>query len=170
MFCTKCGNSIPDGAAFCTRCGARVNPEDTKAQQAPEQAAAPEQAQVQYAPVLPRSVSFIDAIKLFFIHYADFNGRATKSEFWFAYLFQLVVSLATIYIPIIGWLVSVALIIPNLSIVIRRLHDIGKSWVYLLMGLIPFAGIIILLVYFCKNSDGDNQWGPVPTDLNELNK
>ncbi len=166
MFCTKCGTNIPDGSAFCTKCGAPVGQPAGETQQAPQQT----YAQPQYAPVLPRSVSFVDAIKLFFKHYADFEGRATKSEYWFAFLFQMVVSLATGWIPVIGWLISVALFIPNLSISIRRLHDIGKSWVYYLMGLIPFAGIIILIVYYCKDSDGPNQWGPVPTSLDELNK
>lgn len=165
MFCTKCGTNIPEGSAFCTSCGAQVTPAATEAQQAPQQA----YTQPQYAPVLPRSVSFVDAIKLFFKHYADFEGRATKSEYWFVFLFQTVVSLATSWIPVIGWLISVALLIPGLSISIRRLHDIGKSWVYYLMGFIPIVGSIILIVYFIKDSDGPNQWGPVPTSLEELN-
>ena len=128
MFCTKCGANLPDGAAFCTNCGAQMGAPAPEAQQAPEAAQAPvNQAAPQYAPVLPRSVSFVDAIKLFFKHYADFNGRATKSEYWFAFLFQIIVSLATSWIPGVGYLVSLALSVPNLCVAIRRLHDIGKS-------------------------------------------
>ena len=51
---------------------------------------------------------------------------------------------------------------PGLSIVIRRLHNTGKSWVYIFMGLIPLAGPIILIVQYCKESDADNMLGPAP--------
>ena len=62
-------------------------------------------------------------------------------------------------IQILSVLASLGLFLPSLSLSVRRLHDIGKPGVYLLMGLIPFAGGIILLVYFCTASDGGNQWG-----------
>lgn len=110
----------------------------------------------------PKSVSFGEAIKLFFVNYVNFTGRSTKSEYWWAVLFNVLVSLGTAWIPGVGMLVSLAFLIPGLSLCIRRLHDIGKSWVWYLMGLIPLAGFIILIVFFCKDSDGDNQWGPAP--------
>ena len=108
----------------------------------------------------PKKVSFGEAIKLYFTNYANFTGRSTVSEYWYAYLFNFLVSLCTSWIPVLGGLISLALLIPGLSIAVRRLHDTGKSWVYLFMGLIPLAGWIILLVQFCKASDGDNKWGP----------
>lgn len=110
----------------------------------------------------PQSVSFGEAIKLYFQNYVNFEGRATKSEYWFAFLFVFLVNLAVVWIPVIGQIASLAFILPSLSIAVRRLHDTGKSWVYLLFGLIPLAGFIILIVFYCADSDGDNQWGPAP--------
>jgi len=107
-------------------------------------------------------VSFGEAIKLFFTNYVNFTGRASKSEFWWAFLFTVLVSLVTSWIPVVGQLVMLGVFLPTLSIAIRRLHDIGKPWPYYLMGLIPFAGFIIMIVYYCKDSVGDNQWGPGP--------
>ena len=112
----------------------------------------------------PKKVSFGEAIKLFFINYANFKGRSTASEYWFAYLFNFIVSLCTSWIPVIGMLVSLGLLLPGLSLGIRRLHDTGKAWTYMLMGLIPIAGIIILIIQYCKASDADNKWGPAPRD------
>ena len=103
---------------------------------------------------------------MFFTNYANFEGRATVSEYWFATLFQFLVYFGLGLIPFLGWgllgLVSLGFLIPSLSIAIRRIHDTGKPWTYYLMGLIPFAGFIILIIQFCKESDGDNQWGPAP--------
>lgn len=108
----------------------------------------------------PKKVNFGEAIKLFFKNYANFNGRSTVSEYWWAYLFNMLVSLCVSWIPVIGQIAALGLLVPGLAISIRRLHDTGKSWVYLLMGLIPLAGPIILIVQYCKESDADNQWGP----------
>ncbi len=108
------------------------------------------------------SVSFGMAIKLFFIKYVDFTGRASRSEYWWAFLFSFLVSMVCAWIPVLGKVVMMGLMIPGLSIGIRRLHDIGKSWAWIFMGLIPLAGFIILIVYYCTDSDGDNLWGPGP--------
>ncbi len=104
------------------------------------------------------SVSFGEAVKLFFKNYVNFTGRASKSEFWWGYLFYFLISLT--YVGILVGMIGA------LSLCIRRLHDIGKSWVWYLMGLIPYAGAIILIIYYCKDSDGDNQWGPGPVTAN----
>ena len=151
MFCTKCGNEVKEGTAFCTSCGEPVKAASEGETQAP----------VYATPVAADGgkVGFVEAIKLLFKNYANFTGRATRSEFWWAFLFLCIVNLVASYIPVVGGLISLALFIPNLSLNIRRLHDIGKSWAWILMGLIPFAGFIILIVYYCKESDGDNQWG-----------
>lgn len=77
------------------------------------------------------NVDFVQAIKLFFNNYANFNGRSTRAEFWFATLFIFLVSAVCSVIPIIGWfafiLFSLAVIIPQISITVRRLHDTGRS-------------------------------------------
>lgn len=166
MFCTKCGNEVKEGAAFCTTCGEPVKATEVEETAATvEEAAVPAeenaQAPVYAAPIAVDSgkVGFVEAIKLLFKNYANFTGRTTKSEYWWAFLFLWLVNFVATYIPVVGGIISLALLIPNLSLNIRRLHDIGKSWVWLLMGLIPLAGFIILIVYYCKDSDGDNQWG-----------
>ena len=116
------------------------------------------------ASVAPKSVSFGEAIKLFFVNYVNFNGRATLSEYWYAFLFNCLVSLCVSWIPVLGMLVALGLMLPGIAVCVRRLHDTGKSWVYMLMGLIPIAGAIILIIQLCKPSEGDNQWGPVPVN------
>ncbi len=108
------------------------------------------------------SVGFIDAAKLFFQKYADFNTRSRRSEYWWASLFTYLVSLVICWIPIIPWIWSVAILVPNLAISVRRLHDIGKSGWWYLISLIPLVGGIILLVFCCQDSGPDNQWGPNP--------
>lgn len=113
-------------------------------------------------------VGFGQAIKLFFTNYVNFTGRASRSEYWFGFLFQFLVTLLTCWIPYFSYVVLLALVIPNLSLSIRRLHDIGKAWPWLLMGLIPFAGFIILIVYYCKASDGNNQWGSGSTGYSHV--
>jgi uncharacterized membrane protein YhaH (DUF805 family) len=52
--------------------------------------------------------------------------------------------------------------IPMLAVSARRLHDTGKSGWYYLMSLIPLVGFIIVIVQWCKDSVGDNQYGPGP--------
>lgn len=152
MFCKKCGQEMPDGTKFCTSCGAPME----------EVNSVPNYQQ----PAGKKNVSFGEAVKLFFQNYANFNGRASKNEFWYAFLFIFIVDIllgvVSTYLPPLSGLISLALFIPNLSLAVRRLHDTGKSWAYLLMVLIPLVGLIILLVQYCKDSQPDNQWGPAP--------
>lgn len=110
----------------------------------------------------PKRVGFGEAIKLFFVNYVNFTGRSTASEYWWAFLFNFLVSLCIGWIPVVGQLVALGLLVPGLAVGVRRLHDTGKSWAYMFMGLIPLAGFIILIVQYCKESDADNKWGPVP--------
>ncbi len=114
-------------------------------------------------------VSFFKAIALLFKNYFNFKGRASKSEYWWAFLFNTIASVFVYFlsyaVPPLGGLCSIALTIPQISLSVRRLHDIGKSGAFYFMGLIPFAGAIILLIQFFKNSDGDNKWGPGPKSV-----
>ena len=179
MFCNQCGTKIEEGMSFCTNCGAKVvveQPVDTEQtvpptgyayQPAQEVYVAQESTQdnasyTQGALSSPANVGFGEAIKLFFANYTNFRGRSTKSEYWWAFLFNFFVSMLTTRIPIIGGLISLALLIPGLSLGVRRLHDTGKKWTYMFIGLIPLVGGILLIIQYCKGSDGDNQWGPAP--------
>lgn len=99
--------------------------------------------------------SFPQTITRFFKKYAVFSGRASRSEFWYTYLFLVLVSLALnlldrsqeitffTYISII-W--SLAMVIPMLALMSRRLHDANFSAWFLLFYLLPIVGPIVLLI------------------------
>ena len=119
-----------------------------------------------------RQVTFEQAVRSAIQqHYCDFNGRASRSEYWWFALFTLILSViiqafgvissdVSLYLSAI---VNLALFLPGLSLDVRRLHDINKSGWYILLVLIPIVGLIILLVWFCKESEMQpNQYGPVP--------
>ena len=113
----------------------------------------------------PRYVGFVEAIKLFFKNYVNFTGRACRSEFWWAVLFTVILSCIFRLIPFAGLILSIVVLwIPSLSILIRRMHDIGKKWPWILLGLIPFVGWIIMIVFCVRKSEPDNDWGPVYRD------
>lgn len=104
-------------------------------------------------------MSFGDTFVYFFNHYADFTGRARRQEFWFMYLWTLIFGL----IPFVNIAWGLATFVPSLALSVRRLHDIGKSGVYLLFYLIPLAGPIIMIVFFATDSDRfANLYGPSP--------
>lgn len=119
-------------------------------------------------------VSFGEAVSKAFSNYANFSGRARRSEFWWFYLFNILASIAAILLDNalgitfdmslqgpISLLVGLFLLLPNLGLAIRRLHDVGKSGWWWLIGLIPIVGPIVLLVYFASDSEpNDNQYGP----------
>ena len=119
-----------------------------------------------------------EAVSQAFHKFGDITGRARRSEFWYFRLFVWLVSLAFgivigaaggydsaggRIIGAISGLVSIALLIPGITLGVRRLHDISKSgWSYLVI-LVPLVGWIILLIWFCRDSDpGDNQYGSNP--------
>lgn len=125
----------------------------------------------------PKYVGFGEAISLYFRNFINFNGRSTRSEYWFAMLFLFVVSLCANVIDslllgdagILPVLINIAFFLPSLGLNIRRLHDSGKSAWYLLLGIIPFAGWIIMLVFYCQPSVGQNKWGAAANPTNSSN-
>ncbi|MEN9957083.1 MAG: inner membrane protein YhaI [Actinomycetota bacterium] len=122
-------------------------------------------------------MSFGAAIQSFFKNYANFKGRARRSEYWYAVLFVLLVSLAleivfpsTVMMTETGIPVStpsivstiwlLAVLIPGLAVVWRRLHDVDKGGPYYFIGLIPVVGAILLLIQFAKDgTPGANRFG-----------
>jgi len=97
-------------------------------------------------------MTFQESIKHCLTNYANFNGKATKSEFWWFFLFQvLAVVVAEIISPTLGSLVSLLLFIPYLAVAVRRLHDVNKSgWWYLIA--FTVVGVIFLIVWWCGDS------------------
>jgi len=111
---------------------------------------------------------FIDTIKK---RYADFKGKATRSEYWYFVLFYIIISIVLsiidIYVinsmlgmttreasqgGILQVLFSVGMLVPSIALAVRRLHDIGKSGWMLLIGLIPLIGGLVLLYFFVQKS------------------
>ncbi len=129
---------------------------------------------------------FLDTLKN---RYAAFKGRATRSEYWYFLLFSIIIALIltaldsmiinpllgiqplveTARTGILGTLFSFGTLIPSVALAIRRLHDIGKSGWWILLGVIPIVNIIgiFVLLYFCiKDSQpGGNQYGSNPKGL-----
>jgi uncharacterized membrane protein YhaH (DUF805 family) len=119
-------------------------------------------------------MSFQDAVKVCLNKYADFNGRARRSEYWWFVVFNAVVTtLASVVDAIIGTrsgsfgviegLAALALLLPGLAVGARRLHDVGRSGWLLLLAIIPVIGALILVIaFFIRDSGPDNQYGPSP--------
>ena len=93
--------------------------------------------------------------------YADFTGRASRSEFWWFVLFNVLVSLAAAQIhPTVSLLVTLALLLPSLGVAVRRLHDVGRNGWWLLLQLVPLVGFLVLLYWNVQPSQPtDNAWG-----------
>ena len=101
--------------------------------------------------------------------YAKFDGRAGRGEFWWFVLANfLVVIVLAILIQISGifWILyagyALALLVPSIAVAIRRLHDTNKSGWWLLIGLIPFGGIVLLVFYILEGTNGPNDHGAAP--------
>ncbi len=119
----------------------------------------------------PKNVGFVEAIKLFFLNYVNFSARSTRSEYWWFFLFDFIVSFVLAFISvltgmsekggisILSTLWSLALLVPRWSVAIRRLHDTGRSGIHILVIFVPIAGPFILLKWLTDPSDGDNMWG-----------
>ena len=114
-------------------------------------------------------MNFATAVSTCFRKYADFSGRARRSEFWYFTLFCTIVS--TVLSMILGEqavLVSVfslATLVPTLAVSWRRMHDIGKAGAWVFFSLVPIVGMIMVLIWECKDSQpGENAYGPNPKE------
>ncbi|MFR9800039.1 DUF805 domain-containing protein [Streptomyces sp. MS06] len=104
--------------------------------------------------------------------YVVFSGRARRQEFWMFALFNLI-ALVVLFIlgMIIGsqvlyYIYALGVFLPGLGVSFRRLHDTGRSAVWLLFVLIPFVGFIVPLVLCCLDSQpGANEYGPNPKEF-----
>ena len=114
-----------------------------------------------------------EAVQRAFSQYATFSGRARRSEYWYFVLMTMIVefvlSLLSVVLGDLAVILSgiwgLAVLVPTLAVVWRRLHDIGKSGAWYFIFLVPLVGWIILLVFLCKDSQpGENQYGPSPKE------
>ena len=101
--------------------------------------------------------------------YITFSGRARRKEFWMFVLFNIIASCVASAIDkvlgtmMIGSLYSLAALLPGLAVCARRLHDTDRSGWWMLVGLIPVVGTIVLIVFACLDSTpGENRFGANP--------
>lgn len=161
MTCKYCGELLADNAKFCTHCGAAVENSNTAINPVHQQSE--NCAHEGHVAGSSNPIGFLEAVKRAFQHYADFSGRARRSEYWWFTLFNIIVSTAIgAIVPDLAWIWTLAVLVPGTALVVRRLHDVGKSgWFYLWI-LVPLAGYIIMLIQLLKDSALENQWGPNP--------
>lgn len=126
-------------------------------------------------------MGFGEAIKSFWSNYSTFKGRSRRSEYWWIQLFLVLTNLAVAAIDlalmngdvdrffanggggIVGLVWILVTIVPALAVLVRRLHDTGKSGWWVLIGFVPFVGTIVLFVFSVLDSDaGDNKYGASP--------
>ncbi len=106
-------------------------------------------------------MTFGQSITTVLTKYADFTGRARRSEYWWFSLFGLIVEFVLALIdPVLYIVALLGLIVPSLAVGVRRLHDTGRSGWSLLVALIPLVGGIILVVFMATpGNPGRNQYG-----------
>jgi uncharacterized membrane protein YhaH (DUF805 family) len=113
-------------------------------------------------------MTFGEAISDGFSKYATFSGRSSRSAYWWWTLFYVLVVIAAsildaaIRTPALAILTWLVFIIPNLAVLVRRLHDTDRSGWWVLIGLIPLLGAIILIVFACLDSEPPNKYGDGP--------
>jgi uncharacterized membrane protein YhaH (DUF805 family) len=118
--------------------------------------------------------------------YVDFGGRARRTEFWMFTLFNVIISIAlavvdallfgsgsfaavsggvsaSVNLGLLGTIYSLAVLLPSLAVTVRRLHDTDRSGWWILIGLVPLVGGIVLLVFMVlEGTRGPNSHGPDP--------
>ncbi|MBY8872021.1 DUF805 domain-containing protein [Micromonospora sp. PLK6-60] len=120
----------------------------------------------------------VDAVKSVLSQYAGFRGRARRSEYWWFFLFTLILGIVAGILDsalgtdfgsepgstgVIGLIVGLALLLPTLAVAVRRLHDTDRSGWWLLIGFVPLVGGIVLLVFFAiDGTRGSNRYGADP--------
>ena len=120
-----------------------------------------------------------------FQKYFQFSGRSRRKEYWLFGLFIFIVAIVlsvfqinstpssmggSSFAQMITAVFNIGIIIPSLAVLSRRLHDTDRSAWWMLLGLVPLIGTIVLLVFCCQNgTEGPNRFGSDPKALNEEN-
>jgi len=109
-------------------------------------------------------MDFQTAVKTCFSKYADFNGRASRSEYWWFVLAEVIVLIvASLIHQFVYVIAALGFLLPALAVGARRLHDIGKSgWLQLLM-LIPIVNLVLIYFYVQPTQPESNSYGEPPT-------
>lgn len=173
LFCSSCGTENGETSTFCQRCGSQLhgvlantpvmNDEDDRRSDSKSEVVTLTTHQA-----APRS--FVEAIKTCFAKYQDYNGRASRSEFWYFILFtQLILIVLTVLSSafemsigasaIVNWIWNLAIFCPYVAVTTRRLHDTNRSGWNQLWGL-TIVGLIPLIIWFSsKGVPAENRYG-----------
>lgn len=112
-------------------------------------------------------------------NYFDLDGRARRKEYWYFFLCHLTIcvvlsvidygidsNFTSINMGLLSVIYIVATVIPATSVVVRRLHDTGRSGWWYFLAVIPYVGLIALLIFLALDGQpGDNQYGPNPNEV-----
>lgn len=107
-------------------------------------------------------MTFQESIKICFQKYAEFSGRASRSEFWWFVLFTFLVCAGlTIVDPtqMLARLASLLFLLPLTAAGVRRLHDRDRSGWFMLFNLIPILNLVLIFFYAQKGTEGANRYG-----------
>ncbi len=99
-------------------------------------------------------------------NYAVFRGRATRTEYWMFFLFNLLFTFVLGYLDgvmemgVLSLVYSLFILLPSIAVAVRRLHDTGRTGWWLLLTLIPLIGGLVILVFLVLDSEeGENEYG-----------
>ena len=166
--CVNCSEELFSGKV-CYKCGTHVGGPvgSTQPNQMPQPAQQQQQtwAQASAQPALSpspssKSMSFTESIKYCLTNYANFKGRASRSEYWYFVLFGALVYLASAMLsPALYGIALLGLLIPTLAAAVRRLHDGDRSGSNLLWAFIPFGGIAVFVWLVSAGKPAPNRFG-----------
>ncbi len=111
-------------------------------------------------------MNFLESIQTCYKKFFDFSGRASKSEYWWFQLFNIIIyALSLIFQSDLALLFSILIIvnlIPIYAVGVRRIHDSNKSGWFVLLSLIPIIGLYVLVLLIQDGTKGKNRFGPKP--------
>jgi len=106
--------------------------------------------------------------------YTVFDGRARRREYWLFFLVNFIIAVAAgiigaiLRIPglmnIVVGIYFLAILLPSIGVCVRRLHDTGRSGWWILIGLIPLVGLVLLFFMVLDSTPGENEYGPNPKE------
>ena len=179
MYCSKCGSETLSESKFCTECGNSMSaslPKDTIEEESPKSNEKSNSSKNLDAPVEVINetgvikMTFAEAIQSVLKNYANFSGRARRSEYWYwnlamfiGYVLLAIVGRFSDALGVVIGLAFLASVIPSITVLVRRLHDVDKRGWWLLLSLIPFFGSIIILIWnIQEGTKGANGHGEDP--------
>ncbi len=163
MFCSECGKQNLDNTKFCIECGTAIFTKKNENAESSQKSNLNSKKDIQ----LSNKMTMAESIASCFSKYANFDGRASRSEYWWFYLFCLLLDWAGTIVegiqkfdgisefPILTTLIYLVLFLPELSVATRRLHDTGRSgwnqlWILTIIGIIP------VFIWLASKSDDHN--------------